>query len=131
MFKSQESIPFYLYHIFILAIVIFCWVSVALSYLNYPSYISVLEYLKGLTFSNFYTFFNDPVLAFTLLPFSFLILYCFNKKRYLSVHILLVILPCVIVLESNYYFVEEGSFIYTRVGLVISNYWVLSGFISN
>ena len=119
MFRSQESIPFYLYHIVILAIVMFCWIAVMFSYLNCSSYKPIFEFLKSCSLSSIYRLFYDPFLAFTLLPLSFMILYCFNKKRYFKVHVFFIILPGVIVLEFEHYFVEEGSFIYSRLGLVI------------
>lgn len=113
MFKSNDSIKFYLFHIVVVAILIYCWLAVAQSYFHYAENnngMTVAEHLTliykhGSVFQCFY----DPLLTFSIPPLTLILYYSLKKKKHFLAHVTLIILLILIITEMDWYMIKEPT----------------------
>ena len=118
MFKSNDSIKFYLFHILVVSILLYSWAKVAFSSISFAENHEVMSILEDLKFTYYVgsivNRFYDPLLTFTVPPLSLIIYYCLVKKRYFYVHLSLCVLLGLILCEMEWYMIKEpkGNFIF-------------------
>ena len=80
MFKSNDSIKFYLFHILVVSILLYSWAKVAFSSISFAENHEVMSILEDLKFTYYVgsiiNRFYDPLLTFTVPPLSLIIYYC-------------------------------------------------------
>ena len=125
MFKSNDSIKFYLFHILVAIILSYCWIAVAQSYVNYAKShngLSVVEHLKMIyRHGSILKCFYDPILTFMVPPLSISAYFSLRKKEFLWTHLALVVFVCLVLYEMDWFMIKEPTgkvFFFSYLGLV-------------
>ena len=113
MFKSNDSIKFYLFHIVVAAILSYCWLAVAQSYFNYAENnngMTVAEHLELIyKHGSVYQCFYDPLLTFSVPPLTLIIYYSLKKKKHFWAHFALITLLILIIIEMDWFMIKEPT----------------------
>ena len=125
MLKSNASIKFYLFHILLASVLVYCWVAVAFSYFDYASRynaMTVSGHLKMIyNYGSVFRAFFDPLLTFTLPPLTLAIYGCLRKKMYFPAHIFLAVLTAIALLQMDWFTIKEPTgkiFLFSYLGLL-------------